>query len=95
MEGKVGPPHKADNLTTICEPTVWIKCGSLDISILWAFTDCYRGYRVPENESVPVIKIERGESTRLGWTPYKELYTITHNRMHTIKIIGMMLRHRQ
>jgi hypothetical protein len=24
--------HKADNLITICQPIVWRKCGSLDIS---------------------------------------------------------------
>jgi hypothetical protein len=28
--GKVRPAHKADNLTAICELTVWRKCGSLD-----------------------------------------------------------------
>jgi hypothetical protein len=26
------PAHKADNLTTICELTVWKKCGSLNDS---------------------------------------------------------------
>jgi hypothetical protein len=26
------PARKADNLTAICEPTVWRKCGSLNVS---------------------------------------------------------------
>jgi hypothetical protein len=26
------PARKADNLTAICEPTVYTKCGSLDVS---------------------------------------------------------------
>jgi hypothetical protein len=30
--GKGRPASKADSLTAICEPTVWRKCGSLDIS---------------------------------------------------------------
>jgi hypothetical protein len=30
--GKGRPPHEADNLTAICEPTVLRKCGSLDVS---------------------------------------------------------------
>jgi hypothetical protein len=29
---KVRPAHKADNLTAICEPTVYRICGSLDVS---------------------------------------------------------------
>jgi hypothetical protein len=29
--GKGWPARKADNLTAICEPIVWIKCGSLDV----------------------------------------------------------------
>jgi hypothetical protein len=29
---KVRSARKADNLTAICEPTVYIKCGSLDVS---------------------------------------------------------------
>jgi hypothetical protein len=35
--GKGQLAHKADNLTAICEPIVWRKCGSLDV-----FTACYR-----------------------------------------------------
>jgi hypothetical protein len=30
-ESKGRPARKADNIT-ICEPTVWTKCGSLDVS---------------------------------------------------------------
>jgi hypothetical protein len=30
--GKVWPVHKADNLTAIYEPTVYRKCGDLDVS---------------------------------------------------------------
>jgi hypothetical protein len=30
--GKERPARRADNLTAICEPTVWKKCGSLDVS---------------------------------------------------------------
>jgi hypothetical protein len=30
--GKGLPARRADNLTTICEPTVYTKCGSLDVS---------------------------------------------------------------
>jgi hypothetical protein len=30
--GEGWPVRKADNLTTICEPTVYKKCGSLNIS---------------------------------------------------------------
>jgi hypothetical protein len=30
--GKGRPAHKADNLTATCEPTVYRKCGSLDLS---------------------------------------------------------------
>jgi hypothetical protein len=31
-EGKWRPARKADNLIAICEPTVYRKCGSLDVS---------------------------------------------------------------
>jgi hypothetical protein len=30
--GEGWPARKADNLAAICEPTVWRKCGSLDVS---------------------------------------------------------------
>jgi hypothetical protein len=30
--GKGRPALKAENLTAICEPIVWTKCGSLDVS---------------------------------------------------------------
>jgi hypothetical protein len=30
--GKGRPAHRADKLTAICEPIVYIKCGSLDVS---------------------------------------------------------------
>jgi hypothetical protein len=30
--GKGRPAHKPDNLTAICEPIVYRKCGSLDVS---------------------------------------------------------------
>jgi hypothetical protein len=30
--GKGRPARKADNLTALCEPNVWTKCGSLDVS---------------------------------------------------------------
>jgi hypothetical protein len=33
--GKGRPTRKADNLTAICEPIVWRKCGSLDVSQLY------------------------------------------------------------
>jgi hypothetical protein len=43
--GKGRTVGKADNLTTICEPTVSTKCGRLDVSTLWASTACYRDKR--------------------------------------------------
>jgi hypothetical protein len=30
--GKEGQARKTDNLTAICEPIVYTKCGSLDVS---------------------------------------------------------------
>jgi hypothetical protein len=30
--GKGRPQHKADNLTAICEPTIYRKCRGLDVS---------------------------------------------------------------
>jgi hypothetical protein len=42
LRGKGRPARKVDNLTAICEPTVYKKCGNLDVSTLWAFTACYR-----------------------------------------------------
>jgi hypothetical protein len=39
--GKGRPVHKAD-LTAVCELICLEKCGSLDISTLWASTACYR-----------------------------------------------------
>jgi hypothetical protein len=33
--GKVRSARKADNLTAICEPTVYRKCGSLGVSQLY------------------------------------------------------------
>jgi hypothetical protein len=40
---KERPTCKADNLTSICEPTVYTKWGSLNVSqLLWASKACYR-----------------------------------------------------
>jgi hypothetical protein len=41
LGGKGRPARGADTLTFICEP-LSRKCGSLDVSTLWAFTACYR-----------------------------------------------------
>jgi hypothetical protein len=32
LGGKGRPEHRADNLIAICEPIVYTKCGSLDVS---------------------------------------------------------------
>jgi hypothetical protein len=36
--GKGRPACKADNLTAICEPTVWKMCERRRLATLWAFT---------------------------------------------------------
>jgi hypothetical protein len=36
------PARKADNLTAICEPIIWEMRGHRRLTILWAFTACYR-----------------------------------------------------
>jgi hypothetical protein len=36
------PAHKADNLTTICEPIVYKMWEPRRLTTLWAFTACYR-----------------------------------------------------
>jgi hypothetical protein len=36
------PERKADNLTAICEPIVYIQWEPRRLTILWAFTACYR-----------------------------------------------------
>jgi hypothetical protein len=36
------PARKADNLTAICEPTVWKMWGPRRLRTLWASTACYR-----------------------------------------------------
>jgi hypothetical protein len=30
--GKIWPARRADNLTAICEPIIYTKCGNLDVS---------------------------------------------------------------
>jgi hypothetical protein len=40
--GKGRPARKADNLTAICEPIVLIMWDPRRLTILWAFTACYR-----------------------------------------------------
>jgi hypothetical protein len=35
LGGKEMPAHRADKLTAISEPIVWIKCESLDVSELY------------------------------------------------------------
>jgi hypothetical protein len=41
-EGRGRPARKADNLTAICEPIVWIMWESRRLTALWAFTTYYR-----------------------------------------------------
>jgi hypothetical protein len=36
------PARKADNLTAICEPIIWIMWESRRPTILWVSTACYR-----------------------------------------------------
>jgi hypothetical protein len=36
------PARKADNLTAICEPTVWSMWEPRRLTTLWASTACYR-----------------------------------------------------
>jgi hypothetical protein len=36
------PAHKADNLTAICEPTVYEMWKSWHLTTLWASKGCYR-----------------------------------------------------
>jgi hypothetical protein len=40
--GKGRPARKADNLTAICEPIVYKMWEPRRLTILWAFTACYR-----------------------------------------------------
>jgi hypothetical protein len=40
--GKERPARKADNLTAICELTVWKMWEPRHLTTLWAFTACYR-----------------------------------------------------
>jgi hypothetical protein len=51
--GKWRPARKADNLTAICEPTVWKMWEPRRLTILWASTTCYR-------DSFTFIYIGRG-----------------------------------
>jgi hypothetical protein len=40
--GKGRPARKADNLTAICEPTVYKMWEPQHLTTLWAFAACYR-----------------------------------------------------
>jgi hypothetical protein len=40
--GKGRPARKADNLTAICETTVYKMCEPRRLTTLWASTVCYR-----------------------------------------------------
>jgi hypothetical protein len=40
--GKGQLAHTADNVTAICEPTVWKMCEPQCLKILWAFMACDR-----------------------------------------------------
>jgi hypothetical protein len=40
--GKWRPARKADNLTAICEPTVYTMWEPRRLTTLWASTACYR-----------------------------------------------------
>jgi hypothetical protein len=40
--GKGRPARKADNLTAVCEPIVWIMWDPQGLTTLWASTACYR-----------------------------------------------------
>jgi hypothetical protein len=42
-ELKERPACKADNLTAICEPTVWKMWKALRLTTLWDSMACYRG----------------------------------------------------
>jgi hypothetical protein len=42
LGGKGRPEHMADNLTTICEPTVYKMCEPRCLTTLWASMACYR-----------------------------------------------------
>jgi hypothetical protein len=53
--GKGKPAHKADNLTAICEPIAYRKCGSLDISQLTRLFICGSFNNAISNSSRPLI----------------------------------------
>jgi hypothetical protein len=45
--GKGRPSPRTDNLTAICEPIVYIKCGNLDVSQLYKLSRLVRGIALP------------------------------------------------
>jgi hypothetical protein len=42
LGAKAGPARKAHNFTAICEPIVWKMWEPRPLTLLWAFTACYR-----------------------------------------------------
>jgi hypothetical protein len=77
--GKRGPGRKADNVTAICEPTVWIMWEPRRLTILWASTACYR-------DSFNFILLE------VGWHLH---HTMSENNAHVVWICAVYFRVRE
>jgi hypothetical protein len=64
---KERPTRKADNLTAICEPTVYKMWEPRRLTTLWAFTACYRDSFafLSASQEVPVFWIQSAQGKSL------------------------------